>query len=111
MLPHVAGLTAPLFLLVLLGAVLSRMAANRVRRTDALRVHRRGSHAALSIDERLRSAAACRCAPPDRFLRGCLVVYVVGRVVGAWLFRMDGSAVFAVSMPVILTLLGHSGAP
>ena len=125
MLLHVAGLTAPLFLLVLLGAVLSllgwpRTASDALTRfvftvaVPTLLFRLMSDFGRLPrVDARLLIA----------FFGGCLVVYVVGRVVGASLFRMDGvsQAVFAMGgifsnlvllgIPIAKVTLGEAALP
>ena len=97
--PHVASLTAPLFLLVLLGFALSRFgwprsAADALTRfvftvaVPTLLFRLMSDFSRLPrVDGRLLVA----------FFGGCLVVYVIGRVAAAFLFRMDGvsQSVFA----------------
>jgi malonate transporter and related proteins len=100
MLLHLVALTAPLFLLVLVGFALSRFGWPRSA-SDALtrfvftvavptllfRLMSGFSHLPR-VDLRLLIA----------FFGGCLVVYAIGRLLGAWLFRMDGAtqSVFAI---------------
>ncbi|HSC99049.1 MAG TPA: AEC family transporter [Casimicrobiaceae bacterium] len=99
MLLHLAGLTAPLFLLVALGYGLSRFGWPRTA-SDALTrfvfvvavptlLFRLMSDFSRlpRVDARLLIA----------FFGGCLLVYAIGRVAGALLFRMDGvsQSVFA----------------
>jgi malonate transporter len=99
MLLHLAGLTAPLFLLVALGYALSRFGWPRTA-SDALTrfvfvvavptlLFRLMSDFSRlpRVDTRLLIA----------FFGGCLIVYAIGRIGGALLFRMDGvsQSVFA----------------
>jgi malonate transporter and related proteins len=99
MLLHLAGLTAPLFLLVALGYGLSRFGWPRTA-SDALTrfvfvvavptlLFRLMSDFSRlpRVDARLLIA----------FFGGCLLVYAIGRIAGALLFRMDGvsQSVFA----------------
>ncbi len=100
MLLHLVALTAPLFLLVLVGYALSRFGWPRSA-SDALtrfvftvavptllfRLMSDFSHLPR-VDLRLLIA----------FFGGCLVVYAIGRVLGAWVFAMDGAtqSVFAI---------------
>ena len=99
MLLHLAGLTAPLFLLVALGYGLSRFGWPRTA-SDALTrfvfvvavptlLFRLMSDFSRlpRVDARLLIA----------FFGGCLIVYAAGRIAGALLFRMDGvsQSVFA----------------
>ena len=96
---HVASLTAPLFLLVLLGFALTRLGWPRSA-SDALTRFvfnvavptllfrlMSGFSRLPSVDARLLVA----------FFGGCLVVYAIGRIAAASLFRMDGvgQSVFA----------------
>lgn len=94
MLLHVAGLTAPLFLLVLLGYALSRFGWPRTA-SDAL-TRFVFNVAVPTLLFRLMSDFSRLPRVDGRllvaFFGGCLLVYVVGRVLGAWLFRMDGVA-------------------
>jgi len=99
MLLHVAGLTAPLFLLVLLGFALTRFGWPRAA-ADAL-TRFVFSVAVPTLLFRLMSDFS-RLPPVDArlliaFFGGCLVVYAAGRLAGATLFRMDGvtQSVFA----------------
>src|SRR3954465_11920824 len=97
---HFAGLTAPLFLLVFFGFALSSFARWPRSASDALTrfvfvvavptlLFRLMSDFSRlpRVDARLLIA----------FFGGCLLVYAVGRVAGALLFRMDGvsQSVFA----------------
>jgi malonate transporter len=91
---HLTGLTAPLFLLVLLGFALSRVGWPRTA-SDAL-TRFVFTVAVPTLLFRLMSDFS-RLPPVDArlliaFFGGCLVVYVVGRLVGVALFRMDGVA-------------------
>ena len=96
---HVASLTAPLFLLVLLGYALSRFGWPRSA-SDAL-TRFVFTVAVPTLLFRLMSDFS-RLPSVDglllvAFYGGCLVVYAIGRIVGASLFRMDGvhQSVFA----------------
>jgi malonate transporter and related proteins len=125
MLLHLAGLTAPLFLLVALGYALSRFGWPRTA-SDALTrfvfvvavptlLFRLMSDFSRlpRVDARLLLA----------FFGGCLVVYALGRVVGALIFRMDGVAqsVFAMGgifsnnvllgIPIARATLGDASMP
>jgi predicted permease len=94
MLWHLVGLTAPLFLLVLLGYVLSRAGWPRTA-SDAL-TRFVFSVAVPTLLFRLMSDFSRLPRVDARllvaFFGGCLVVYGAGRLVGATLFRMDGVA-------------------
>jgi predicted permease len=96
---HVASLTAPLFLLVLLGFALSRFGWPRSA-SDAL-TRFVFTVAVPALLFRVMSDFP-RLPRVDghllvAFFGGCLVVYAIGRFVGASLFRMDGvhQSVFA----------------
>jgi predicted permease len=96
---HVASLTAPLFLLVLLGFALTRLgwprsASDALTRfvfnvaVPALLFRLMSDFSRLPrVDERLLLA----------FFGGCILVYAIGRVLAASLFRLDGvgQSVFA----------------
>src|SRR5436189_116194 len=92
MLLHIAGLTAPLFLLVLLGYALSRFGWPRTA-SDAL-TRFVFTIAIPTLLFRLMSDFGRLPRVDARlliaFFGGCLVVYVMGRIVAATLFRMDG---------------------
>ena len=99
MLLHLVGLTAPLFLLVLLGFVLSRFGWPSTA-SDAL-TRFVFTVAVPTLLFRLMSDFS-RLPPVDArlliaFFGGCFVVYIAARLVGAALFRMDGAtqSVFA----------------
>ena len=91
---HLAGLTAPLFLLVALGYGLSRggwprAASDALTRfvfviaVPTLLFRLMSDFSRLPrVDARLLLA----------FFGGCLVVYAIGRVAGRMIFRMDGVA-------------------
>ena len=123
---HFVGLTAPLFLLVFFGYALSSFAHWPRTATDALTrfVFTVAMPALLfrlmsdfsrlpSVDARILLA----------FFGGCLVVYVVGRLVAAWLFHLDGvsQSVFAMGgifsnnvllgLPIAHATLGESSLP
>jgi predicted permease len=94
MLLHLAGLTAPLFLLVLIGFALTRFGWPRPA-ADAL-TRFVFSVAVPTLLFRLMSDFS-RLPPVDArlliaFFGGCIVVYAAGRLAGAMLFRMDGVA-------------------
>jgi predicted permease len=93
-LPHLVGLTAPLFLLVLVGFVLSRCGWPRTA-SDAL-TRFVFSVAVPTLLFRLMSDFSRLPRVDARlliaFFGGCLAVYIAGRLVGASLFRMDGVA-------------------
>jgi predicted permease len=96
---HVASLTAPLFLLVLLGFALSRFGWPRSA-SDAL-TRFVFTVAVPTLLFRLMSDFS-RLPRVDghllvAFFGGCLVVYAIGRIVAAFVFRMDGvgQSVFA----------------
>jgi predicted permease len=125
MLLHLAGLTAPLFLLVLLGYALSRFGWPRTA-SDAL-TRFVFSVAVPTLLFRLMSDFGRLPRVDARlliaFFGGCLVVYVVGRLVGASLFRMDGTSqsVFAMGgifsnnvllgIPLAKVALGEAALP
>lgn len=125
MLPHLIGLTAPLFLLVLLGFVLSRCGWPRTA-SDAL-TRFVFSVAVPTLLFRLMSDFSRLPRVDARlliaFFGGCLVVYVVGRLAAASLFRMDGVAqsVFAMGgifsnnvllgIPLAKVTLGEASLP
>ena len=96
---HIASLTAPLFLLVLLGFALTRLGWPRSA-SDAL-TRFVFTVAVPTLLFRLMSDFS-RLPRVDghllvAFFGGCLVVYAVGRIAAASLFRMDGvgQSVFA----------------
>jgi malonate transporter and related proteins len=125
MLLHLAGLTAPLFLLVLLGYALSRLGWPRTA-SDAL-TRFVFSVAVPTLLFRLMSDFSRLPRVDPRlliaFFGGCLIVYVAGRLVGATLFRMDGTAqsVFAMGgifsnnvllgIPLAKVALGEASLP
>lgn len=123
---HFVGLTAPLFLLVLLGYVLTRVSRWPRTATDAL-TRFVFSVAMPALLFRLMSGLS-RLPPVDLrillvYFGGCLAVYVVGRLTGATLFRMDGVAgsVFAMGgifantvmlgLPIAKVTLGDAALP
>ena len=125
MLLHLISLTAPLFLLVLLGFTLSgfgwpRSASDALTRfvftvaVPTLLFRLMSDFSRLPrVDARLLVA----------FFGGCLAVYIVGRLVGAALFRMDGASqsVFAMGgifsnnvllgIPLAKVTLGEASLP
>jgi predicted permease len=125
MLWHLVGLTAPLFLLVLLGYVLSRAGWPRTA-SDAL-TRFVFSVAVPTLLFRLMSDFSRLPRVDARllvaFFGGCLLVYGAGRLVGAALFRMDGVAqsVFAMGgifsnnvllgIPLAKVTLGEAALP
>jgi len=113
MLLHLVGLTAPLFLLVLLGYALSRLGWPRTA-SDAL-TRFVFTIAVPTLLFRLMSDFGRLPRVDARlllaFFGGCLVVYVVGRVVGATLFRMDGVGQSVFAMGGIFSNLVLLGIP
>jgi malonate transporter len=123
---HFAGLTAPLFLLVLLGYVLSSFAHWPRSATDAL-TRFVFSVAIPTLLFRLMSDFSRLPRVDARilvaFFGGCLVVYVAGRLIGRTAFRMDGVAqsVFAMGgifsnnvllgLPIAQVTLGDDALP
>lgn len=123
---HLAALTAPLFVLVFVGYVLTRWARWPRTVSDALtrfvfavaipallfRLMSDFSHLPR-VDARLLIA----------FFGSCLIVFAIGRAVGKWLFRMDGVAqsVFALGgifannvllgVPMAKVTLGNASLP
>ena len=99
MLLHLVALTAPLFLLVLLGYVLTRFGWPRSA-SDAL-TRFVFTVAVPTLLFRLMSDFSRLPRVDARlliaFFGGCLVVYAMGRALGASAFRMDGAtqSVFA----------------
>jgi len=98
---HLLALTAPLFLLVLLGYGLSRWGRWPVEASDAL-TRFVFSVAIPAFLFRLMSDFS-RLPPVDArlllaYFGGCLVVFALGRAIAATLFRLDGvsQSVFAV---------------
>jgi len=98
---HLLALTAPLFLLVLVGYVLSHWGRWPAEASDAL-TRFVFSVAIPAFLFRLMSDFS-RLPPVDArlllaYFGGCLVVFVLGRVIAATLFRLDGvsQSVFAV---------------
>jgi predicted permease len=125
MLLHLAGLTAPLFLLVLLGYGLSRFGWPRSA-SDAL-TRFVFNDAVPTLLFRLMSDFSRLPHVDTRlliaFFGGCLIVYVIGRAIGAALFRMDGvsQSVFAMGgifsnnvllgIPLAKVTLGEASLP
>ena len=125
MLLHVAGLTAPLFLLVLLGYALSRFGWPRTA-SDAL-TRFVFTIAVPTLLFRLMSDFGRLPRVDARlllaFFGGCLLVYVIGRIASAALFRMDGvgQSVFAMGgifsnlvllgIPIAKVMLGEAALP
>jgi hypothetical protein len=125
MLLHLVGLTAPLFLLVLLGYALSRFGWPRSA-SDAL-TRFVFAIAVPTLLFRLMSDFGRLPRVDARlllaFFGGCLVVYAIGRVVGATLLRMDGvgQSVFAMGgifsnlvllgIPIAKVTLGEAALP
>ena len=98
---HLLALTAPLFLLVLVGYALSHWGRWPAEASDAL-TRFVFSVAIPAFLFRLMSDFS-RLPPVDArlllaYFGGCLVVFVLGRVIAATLFRLDGvsQSVFAV---------------
>jgi malonate transporter and related proteins len=122
---HLVSLTAPLFLLVLLGFALSGFGWPRSA-SDAL-TRFVFSVAVPTLLFRLMSDFSRLPRVDARLLLayfgGCLVVYLLGRLVGAWLFRMDGvsQSVFAMGgifsnnvllgIPIAKVTLGDDSMP
>ena len=122
---HFASLTAPLFLLVLLGHVLSLLGWPRTA-SDAL-TRFVFSVAVPTLLFRLMSDFSRLPRVDPRlliaFFGGCLVVYLLGRMAGATMFRMDSVAqsVFAmggvfsntvlVGIPLAKVTLGDASLP
>ncbi|MBU6486000.1 MAG: AEC family transporter [Betaproteobacteria bacterium] len=125
MLLHLVALTAPLFLLVLLGYVLTRFGWPRSA-SDAL-TRFVFTVAVPTLLFRLMSDFSRLPRVDPRlliaFFGGCLVVYAIGRVLGASVFRMDGAAqsVFAMGgifsnnvllgIPLAKVTLGEASLP
>ena len=125
MLLHLVSLTAPLFLLVLLGYALSRFGWPRTA-SDAL-TRFVFSVAIPTLLFRLMSDFSRLPRVDARlliaFFGGCLIVYVAGRLAGASLFRMDGvgQSVFAMGgifsnnvllgIPLAKVTLGEAALP
>jgi predicted permease len=125
MLLHVAGLTAPLFLLVLLGYALSRLGWPRTA-SDAL-TRFVFTVAVPTLLFRLMSDFGRLPRVDARlliaFFGGCLIVYAVGRNAAATLVRMDGvsQSVFAMGgifsnlvllgIPIAKVTLGEAALP
>ena len=125
MLLHLVSLTAPLFLLVLLGYALSRVGWPRTA-SDAL-TRFVFSVAIPTLLFRLMSDFSRLPRVDARlllaFFGGCLIVYVAGRLAGASLFRMDGvgQSVFAMGgifsnnvllgIPLAKVTLGEAALP
>lgn len=97
---HLVALTAPLFLLVFVGYALGRWAGWGASHADALARFVFGV-AVPALLFQLMSDFSKLPRVDARLLiayfGGCLLVYALGRVAGAWLFRMDGvgQSVFA----------------
>jgi predicted permease len=125
MLLHLVGLTAPLFALVLVGYALSRFGWPRTA-SDAL-TRFVFTVAVPTLLFRLMSDFG-RLPHVDvrlliAFFGGCLIIYAIGRVVAASLFRMDGvgQSVFAMGgifsnnvllgIPIAKATLGDSALP
>jgi len=122
---HVASLTAPLFLLVLLGFALSRFGWPRSA-SDAL-TRFVFTVAVPTLLFRLMSDFSRLPRVDGRllvaFFGGCLVVYAIGRIAAASLFRMDGvgQSVFAMGgifsnnvllgIPLAKVTLGEAALP
>lgn len=125
MLLHLVALTAPLFLLVLLGYVLTRLGWPRSA-SDAL-TRFVFTVAVPTLLFRLMSDFSRLPRVDPRlliaFFGGCFVVYAIGRVLGASVFRMDGAAqsVFAMGgifsnnvllgIPLAKVTLGEASLP
>jgi predicted permease len=123
---HLLALTAPLFLLVLLGYVLSHWGRWPQEASDAL-TRFVFSVAIPAFLFRLMSNFS-RLPPVDArlliaYFGGCLVVFVLGRVIAATLFRLDGASqsVFAIGgifanlvllgLPLTKVTLGDAAMP
>jgi len=123
---HLVALTAPLFLLVLLGYVLSRWGRWPRAASDAL-TRFVFSVAIPAFLFRLMSDFS-RLPPVDArlliaYFGGCLIVFVLGRIVAASFFHLDGSSqsVFAVGgifanivllgVPMVKITLGDAAMP
>jgi predicted permease len=113
MLLHLVGLTAPLFLLVLLGYALSRFGWPRTA-SDAL-TRFVFTIAVPTLLFRLMSDFGRLPRVDARlliaFFGGCLVVYIIGRVVAVTLFRMDGVSQSVFAMGGIFSNLVLLGIP
>jgi predicted permease len=123
---HLVLLTAPLFLLVLGGYALARLGRWSKTSSEAL-THFVFTVAMPALLFRMMSDFSRLPRVDARllvaFFGGCLVVYVIGRVVGRFVFRMDGVAqsVFAVGglfsnnvllgVPLAKVLLGENSLP
>jgi len=123
---HFVGLTAPLFLLVLLGFALTRLSRWPRAATDAL-TRFVFTVAMPALLFRLMSDFS-RLPPVDArillvYFGGCLIVYGAGRMLGGVLFGMDGVArsVFAMGgifantvmlgLPIAKVTLGDAALP
>ncbi len=113
MLLHLVGLTAPLFLLVLLGYALSRFGWPRTA-SDAL-TRFVFTVAVPTLLFRLMSDFGRLPRVDARlliaFFGGCLFIYVIGRIVAATLFRMDGVGQSVFAMGGIFSNLVLLGIP
>ncbi|HET9047019.1 MAG TPA: AEC family transporter, partial [Casimicrobiaceae bacterium] len=123
---HLAGLTAPLFLLVAIGYALTRIGRWPLAASDAL-TRFVFTVAIPALLFRLMSDFAREPKVDARLLvayfGACLVVYAVGRLVAVALFRMDGAAqsVFALGgifsnnvllgLPLAKIALGEAALP
>lgn len=123
---HLLALTAPLFLLVLLGYVLSHWGRWPREASDALT--RFVFSVAIPAFLFRLMAEFSRLPPVDTrlliaYFGGCLVVFVLGRVIAATLFRLDGvsQSVFAMGgifsnivllgVPLVTVTLGDASMP
>jgi predicted permease len=123
---HLVLLTAPLFLLVLGGYLLARFGRWSKTSSEAL-THFVFTVAMPALLFHMMSDFS-RLPPVDArllvaFFGGCLVVYVIGRIVGRFVFHMNGVAqsVFAVGglfsnnvllgVPLAKVLLGENALP
>jgi predicted permease len=123
---HFATLTAPLFLLVLLGYALPRLAHWPTSVSDAL-TRFVFTVAIPAYLFRLMSDFS-RLPPVDPrvllvFFGGCAIVFVLGRLVGRYVFRLDGvgQSIFAIGgifannvllgVPMAAVTLGPSSMP
>jgi predicted permease len=124
--PHVLALTAPLFLLVLLGYALTRWGRWPAVVSDALSRFV-FSVAVPALLFRLMSDFS-RMPPVDArlllaFFGGCLLVFLLGRILGRQLFALDGvgQSVFAIGgvfsnnvllgVPIAKITLGDTAMP
>lgn len=123
---HLFSLTVPLYLLVLVGYVLVRWGAWPKSVVDAL--SRFVFSVALPALLFRMMSDFSQMPPVDArlliaFFGGCLIVFVIGRLVGFYLFRLDGVAqsVFALGgvfsnnvllgLPLAKSILGNSAVP